>query len=92
MRPAAEKVPSSMNWDVWLGPAPDAPYSSEIAPFKWRGFWDYGAGALGDMAAHIVDHPVWALGLGAPEHVFVRKTEQPSVSSKLGCPSGTQNR
>lgn len=66
VRPAAQPVPDTMNWDVWLGPAPNKPYSSQIAPFKWRGYWDYGAGALGDMGAHIIDHPVWALGLGAP--------------------------
>lgn len=71
VRPPAEKVPSTMNWDLWLGPAPEKPYSSKIAPFKWRGYWDYGAGALGDMAAHIIDYPVWALGLGAPESVAV---------------------
>lgn len=71
VRPAAKSVPSTMNWDVWLGPAPDKPYSGKIAPFNWRGYWDYGAGALGDMAAHIMDHPVWALGLGAPESVEV---------------------
>ncbi|QBG48863.1 Gfo/Idh/MocA family oxidoreductase [Verrucomicrobia bacterium S94] len=71
VRPAAERIPLTLNWDVWLGPAPEAPYSSKIVPFNWRGFWDYGSGALGDMAAHIIDHPVWALGLGAPLRVTV---------------------
>lgn len=71
VRPPAEKVPSGMNWDVWLGPAPEKSYNSRIAPFNWRAYWDYGAGALGDMAAHIMDMPVWALGLGAPESVEV---------------------
>ncbi|MDF7826308.1 Gfo/Idh/MocA family oxidoreductase [Pontiellaceae bacterium B12227] len=90
VRPAAEKVPSSMNWDVWLGPAPDAPYSSKIAPFKWRGFWDYGAGALGDMAAHIIDHPVWALGLGAPESVEVQFKRNNPASAKDSFPVSTE--
>lgn len=89
VRPAAEKVPSSLNWDVWLGPAPDARYSSKIAPFKWRGYWDYGAGALGDMAAHIVDHPVWALGLGAPESVEVEFERKNPASAKDTFPVST---
>jgi predicted dehydrogenase len=82
VRPAAEPIPSTMNWDVWLGPAPEATYSSKIAPFKWRGFWDYGAGALGDMAAHIIDHPVWALGLGQPESVEVEFIRENPASAK----------
>jgi len=72
LRPEAEEVPATMNWDLWLGPAPEAPYSGKIAPFKWRGFIDYGTGALGDMGAHIFDHPVWALGLGMPDTVEVK--------------------
>jgi predicted dehydrogenase len=89
VRPSAEPVPSTMNWDVWLGPAPDAPYSSKIAPFKWRGYWDYGAGALGDMAAHIIDHPVWALDLGAPESVQVDFTRNNPASAKDTFPVST---
>lgn len=89
VRPAAEPVPSTMNWDVWLGPAPEAPYSSEIAPFNWRGFWEYGAGALGDMAAHIVDHPVWALGLGAPLSVEVEFERKDPASAKDTFPVST---
>lgn len=89
VRPAAEAVPSTMNWDVWLGPAPEAPYSSKIAPFKWRGFWDYGAGALGDMAAHIIDHPVWALGLGAPLSVEVEFDRENPASAKDSFPVST---
>jgi len=89
VRPAAEPVPSTMNWDVWLGPAPQATYSSKIAPFKWRGFWDYGAGALGDMAAHIIDHPVWALGLGAPLGVKIEFDRKNSASAKDTFPVST---
>jgi predicted dehydrogenase len=72
VRPPAEKVPEHLDWDVWLGPAPAKPYSGQIVPFKWRGYWDYGAGAIGDMGAHIIDHPVWALGLGAPLSIEVK--------------------
>lgn len=89
VRPAAETVPSTMNWDVWLGPAPKKSYSSEIAPFNWRGYWDYGAGALGDMAAHIVDHPVWALGLGAPLSVQVEFDRENPASAKDTFPVST---
>ena len=53
--PPAEKVPAGINWDQWVGPAPHVDYSSKIAPFSWRGWWNYGTGALGDMACHIMD-------------------------------------
>jgi len=60
------KVPDSVNWDVWLGPAADRPYNPAYHPFKWRGYWDFGTGALGDMACHIMDVPYWALNLRNP--------------------------
>lgn len=69
--PAAEPVPNGLEWDLWIGPAPFRDYSPEIAPFKWRGWWDFGAGALGDMGCHIMDMPYWALGLTAPRSVDV---------------------
>ena len=69
VRPAAEEVPPTLDWDIWLGPAQQADYSSKILPFNWRGYLDYGTGALGDMGAHIFDHPVWSLGLGMPESI-----------------------
>ncbi len=76
VRPAAEPIPDSLNWELWLGPAPAKGYSSQIAPFKWRGFIDYGTGALGDMGAHIIDHPMWALDLGLPTRVTVEKADR----------------
>ena len=76
VRPAGEPVPDTLNWDLWLGPAADKPYSGQIAPFKWRGFIDYGTGALGDMGAHIIDHPMWALKLGLPTKVWVEKADR----------------
>src|SRR5690606_24741092 len=51
-------VPEGMPWDVWLGPAEDRPYSSYYHPAKWRVWWDFGCGSLGDMACHIMD-PAW---------------------------------
>ena len=62
-RPATEDIPKELNWDLWLGPAPHRPYSSKYAPFSWRGWWDFGCGALGDMACHIADPANWALHL-----------------------------
>ena len=58
-----------IDWDLWLGPAPYRPFNAEYAPFKWRGWWDFGTGALGDMACHILDPANWALLLDAPESV-----------------------
>ncbi|MCP5540898.1 MAG: Gfo/Idh/MocA family oxidoreductase [Akkermansiaceae bacterium] len=69
LRPPSEEVPPTLDWDVWLGPAPKSDFSSKILPFNWRGYLDYGTGAMGDMGAHILDHPVWSLGLGMPESV-----------------------
>ncbi len=57
-------VPADINWDVWQGTvATDRPYSPEIHPFKWRGFWDYGCGALGDIGCHSINSAFWALNL-----------------------------
>ncbi len=67
-------VPSTLNWDVWLGPAPFRPYHPAYHPFSWRGLWDFGTGALGDMGAHILDHPFWALKLGHPTSVQASST------------------
>jgi predicted dehydrogenase len=68
-RPEGVAVPSTLNYDVWLGPAPEKPYSPEILPRNWRGLWDYGTGAMGDMGAHILDVPVWALNLDMPTKI-----------------------
>ncbi len=61
--------PPNLDWDLWLGPAAERPYSPSIHPGNWRRFWEYGTGTFGDMACHIVDLPFWALGLGFPHHV-----------------------
>jgi predicted dehydrogenase len=67
-------VPSTLDWDVWLGPAPFRPYHPAYHPFKWRGLWDFGTGALGDMGAHIMDQPFWALKLRSPISVQASST------------------
>ena len=68
-RPAPSTAPSTVHWDLWLGPAPERPYSAEYHPFKWRGWWDFGSGALGDMACHTVNMPFMALDLRDPTGV-----------------------
>lgn len=67
-------VPSTLDWDLWVGPAPFRPYHPAYAPFSWRGWWEYGTGALGDMGAHIIDHAYWALKLGLPDTVQASST------------------
>ena len=71
-----EPVPSTLDWDVWLGPAPWRAYNKGYVPFKWRGWFDFGCGALGDMACHILDPANWALRLGAPASVECVKQEK----------------
>ncbi len=66
-RPAEEmKVPDTLNWDLFIGPAPMRPYHRAYHPWDWRGWWDFGTGALGDMACHILDPIYSALELGYP--------------------------
>src|SRR5947209_397559 len=59
-------VPETLDWDLWLGPAPLRPYNPAYLPFKWRGWWDFGTGALGDIGCHAFDPVFRALKLGAP--------------------------
>lgn len=68
-----QEVPKNMDWDLWIGPAPMRPYNSGYAPFKWRGWWDFGTGALGDMGCHIMDMPFWALDLKYPTSVEAKQ-------------------
>jgi len=62
-------VPSNIHWDLFLGPAPERPYHPDYQPFKWRGWVDYGTGALGDMACHTANMPFRALKLGYPTSI-----------------------
>jgi hypothetical protein len=66
----SDPVPPELNWDVWLGPAPERPFKKDVYhTFKWRGWYDFGTGALGDMACHTVNMPFRALKLGYPNVV-----------------------
>ncbi len=62
-------VPDTLDWDLWLGPAPYRPYNPAYMPFKWRGWWDFGSGGLGDMGIHNIAPVYSALKLGAPTAV-----------------------
>lgn len=59
-------IPETLDWDLFIGPAKMRPYNPEYHPWIWRGWWDYGTGALGDMGCHLLDVPNYALQLGAP--------------------------
>jgi len=68
----SDPVPPALNWDLWLGPAPVRPFKDDVYhPFKWRGWYDFGTGALGDMACHTVNMPFRAAKLGYPSSVEV---------------------
>lgn len=83
-------VPANMDWDLWLGVAPQRPYIDRAYhPFNWRGWLDFGTGVVGDMGAHIIDHPYWALDLGLPTRIsasssrFGREMETFPIASKI---------
>jgi predicted dehydrogenase len=63
------EVPKDLDWDLWIGPAPFRPYHPSYHPAKWRAWWDFGTGSLGDMGCHIVDPLFWALKLKYPVSV-----------------------
>lgn len=66
----SDPIPSSIDWNLWIGAAPDRPYLKDrYHSFNWRGWLDFGTGVVGDMGAHIIDHPYWALDLGLPSSI-----------------------
>lgn len=68
-RPEPAEVPSHVHWDLFLGPRQERPYGKGYHPFGWRGWWDFGTGALGDMACHIMNMPFAGLDLRNPTSV-----------------------
>lgn len=69
LKPQPNLKPEGLEWDLWLGPAPETPFVPKMHPFNWRGWWAYGTGALGDMGCHLIDIPFRALGLKYPTQV-----------------------
>ncbi len=76
-----QKVRPQLDWDLWLGVAPARPYNDGYCPSVWRGWWDFGCGALGDMGCHIMDPAYWALQLGAPTSVSCVEQHNCTVQS-----------
>jgi len=74
-------TPKNLDWDLWLGPAPQRPYSDGVHPFQWRKFWDYGTGALGDFGCHYMDLVHWALKLKGPTKIAVEGPPVDAVSA-----------
>jgi predicted dehydrogenase len=75
-RPAGEMaVPKTLNWDLFIGPAPMRPYHEIYTPWNWRGWWDFGTGAFGDMACHVLDPVFQSLKLGYPDQVQGSSTQ-----------------
>ncbi len=82
-RPPSEPVPSHLEWDLWLGPVPHLDYHPGLHPFNWRGWWDFGTGALGDMGCHFFDAAFWALELGHPVWVEAQHEGNTELSGPL---------
>lgn len=76
------EVPDHLDWNLWLGPAPERPYSPAYAPRNWRGFWEFGTCALGDMGCHNFNPVNMALQLGAP--TSVETVRQEGVTEESG--------
>jgi predicted dehydrogenase len=76
-------TPPTLNWDLFVGPAPWRPYHPSYTPWNWRAWWDYGTGALGDMGCHIIDPVFKALQLGQPETIEGSSTQVNTESAPL---------
>jgi len=63
------EVPKELDWNLWLGSAQEKPFVDKLVPFNWRGWWDFGTGAIGDMGCHLVEVPFSILGLDTPTEV-----------------------
>ena len=84
-RPAeTPPVPAGLNWDLWLGPREPRRYHPTYAPVRWRSYWDFGTGTIGDMACHNLDPAMWALDLKAPLSVEASCAELDAVTTSPG--------
>lgn len=70
----APPIPDKLSWDLFLGAVPEIPYNPTYHPFSWRGWVDFGVSAIGDMGAHLIDQPYWALNLGYPSSITASST------------------
>ncbi|MDO8543414.1 MAG: Gfo/Idh/MocA family oxidoreductase [Opitutaceae bacterium] len=74
-------VPKTLDWDLWLGVAAPREYDPGYLPFNWRGYWDFGTGALGDMGCHMMDGGFWAFDLGAPNAIEAVAANPTAISA-----------
>jgi predicted dehydrogenase len=96
--PKAIDIPANLDWEHWLAATPDAPFyevspdeaagkrGKTLAPFNWRGWIEYGAGAFGDMGCHLIDAPSWGLDLGVPK--FITATQVDDITN-IAWPTGS---
>ena len=77
--------PPNVDWDLFLGPAPERPYSAGVHPFDWRKFWDYGTGTLGDFGCHFMDLAHWALKLTHPTTIHATGPTFDPVTTPAWC-------
>ena len=85
-RPEKMEMKQGLDWDLFIGPMPYRPYNEIYHPFRWRGWWDFGTGALGDMGCHFIDHPWTALKLTYPTSVnasFAMEFAEDDIWEKL---------
>jgi predicted dehydrogenase len=88
-----QPVPTGLNWDLWLGPVAERPYTKGFAPYDWRFWWDFGTGETGNWGCHVLDIPFWALDLAHPVHVVGSgpepdsKRTPKSLASRLDFPA-----
>lgn len=91
----AHTIPKTLDWDLWLGPSVYRPYHPIYVPFGWRGWWDFGTGALGDMGCHIMETPYTVLDLGLPYEAEASCTQSWSdnfkeVDYSSACPASSK--
>jgi predicted dehydrogenase len=87
---AGEPVPDTLDWDLWLGPAQQRPYSSTIHPYNWRGWVPFGNGTIGDWTCHVIDPVFWALDLGAPASITAQVKDYDPKTQGDAFPKGDQ--
>ncbi|MEI8044598.1 MAG: Gfo/Idh/MocA family oxidoreductase, partial [Verrucomicrobiota bacterium] len=81
-------VPPSLDWDLWLGPAQKRSYHPAYVPAKWRGWFPFGNGSLGDWGCHVIDPVFWALELGAPTAIRAEVKDWNPETEGDACPNG----
>jgi predicted dehydrogenase len=81
--PTRTSVPASLDYEMWVGPAPFREYDPSVTPFGWRWGWEFGGGVLGDMGCHFMDLAHWALNLRAPDRVSAEGTMFPDAPNKV---------